>query len=221
MEFVGISVLIVTVVAGLSIAARFVVVPKLTSPTPQTFDIEISDAYKRILKLLTNQSVGAHHWKITDSIENQYIIADLMYNEPLQLLQVNGVVNFDFKKLTEQQTTVRWFCRWDELSDIVMAEKVERLTDSWLRTALTDAQHSVELITLNSEFETKLSRDSAYDRLFKRLAAPSDGTTVWTVNDFAAPSNISTKVETIALHKRAVTCAAKLDFDLSMDGKLT
>ncbi|CAN5487792.1 hypothetical protein BH10CYA1_BH10CYA1_23840 [soil metagenome] len=222
MEFVGISVLIVAVVAGLGIAARMNIAPKPTSLAPQTFDVAISTAFKNILKLVSNQDVGAHRWEIKDQIENQYIIAKLTYQEPLQLMPVKGVVNFDFKKMTENQTKVRWSCEWEApLSDVVVAKKVERLTDSWIKTALTIPQLTVEIITLDSEFETKLSQDSAYDRLFKRLSAPSDATTVWTVNDFAAPSNISTKVETITLYKQEVTCSAKLDFDLTISGKLT
>lgn len=220
MDFFQIAALTGAVVAIATFAARIMVAPKRSSPTPEVFDIEIPDAYQRILKLLSNKSVGAHNWKILDAIENKYIIAELMYNEPLAL-QAKGVFNIDFKELAEKQTTVRWSCEWDALTDKVMAQKVERLTDSWLRTGLTDSRDLMAPITFNSEFETKLPQDTAYDRLFKRLSARTDGATVWTVNEFTAPSNISTEVRTISLHKQEVTCRAKLDFVVKREEKLT
>ncbi len=221
MEFV-ITALIVTVVAGLSIAARMSIAPKPASSTPQIFDVAISEAFKNIMTLLSKQDAGAHHWNVLNQIENQYIIAELTYQEPLQLLPVRGMMNFAFKEMAENKTKVRWSCEWEApLNDVVVARKVERLTDSWIQTALTNPEHKVEIITLNSEFETKLSQDRTYDRLFKRLSAQSDGTTVWTVNNYLAPSSISSQVETIALHERKVTCAAKIDFALTVDGKLT
>ncbi|MBS1956052.1 MAG: hypothetical protein JST89_17845 [Cyanobacteria bacterium SZAS-4] len=220
MDFIQIAALTSVAVAIATFAARFMVTPKRSSPTPEVFDLEIPDAYKRILKLLSHKSVGAHNWKILSEMENQYIIAELMYNEPLAL-QAKGVLHFDFKEIAKKKTTVRWSCEWDPLTDIVMAQKVERLTDSWLRTGLTDSRNLMEPIKFLSEFETKLPQDSTYDRLFKRLSARSDGATVWTVTQFTAPSNISTEVRTIALHKQEVTCSAKLDFVLTRVEKLT
>lgn len=220
MDLFQIAAISGAVIAIAIFAARPVIKPKQTSPTPQTFEIGLADAYQRILKLLSNEKVGAHRWEITDSIENQYIITELTYSDT-KMLQVKGVVNFDFKRVNEKQTTVRWFCKWDVLSDIPSAEKVERLTDSWLRTALTDSGHSVETITLNSQFETKLSQDRTYDRLFNRLSAGTEGTTSWTVNSYSAPSSLSAEVQTINLDNRKVTCCAKVDFTLTTDEKLT
>jgi len=89
------------------------------------------------------------------------------------------------------------------------------------QTSPTPQKFDVEIITLSSEFETKLGQESAYDRLLQRLTSGSDLATKWSVNEFESPSKICAEVEHIDLQKRLITCAAKLDFALTIDDKRT
>ncbi len=205
----------VAVVAGITRMSK-----PTRSPAPQIFDLGIDEAYQRILKLLSKEHVGAHHWTIEEAIDNACIITRLEYSETeaLRLLNCNGVFNFDFKKIGDTQTMVRWFCTWDSWCDSAAIAKVEKLSDSWIKTALSDPGHTIAPIILNTEVDSKLNPDMAFKRLLQRLSTSNDSTSKWVVHDYEKPSTILAKLDHLDLHKKQVRCSAEIKFAFNTNG---
>jgi hypothetical protein len=220
MEIVPIVILVSAVAAAVGYSMRTMVVPTTRSSEPQVFNLEISEAYQRISELVSKGEVGAHQWTITDSIVNQYIIAKLRFSHKLETLQtaaVTGVVNFDFKSEGENKTMVRWFSTWEIMSDKSTARKVEKLTDSWIFTALTAPEQNLAIVTKTSRFDSKADPDRTFDRLIQRLSSNQDATTKWSIEESEKPSKILGTLAHIDLHRRSAICSAVVEFALDAE----
>ncbi|MFN8552612.1 MAG: hypothetical protein U0103_14170 [Candidatus Obscuribacterales bacterium] len=220
MELASIVVLGSVATTILAIAYRINLKARYKATQPTVFDIELTEAYTRIVQLLSNQSVGHYEWNVYKRSENKGILVEVTYREPAQLLQAKGALTFTFTKIAANRTSIDVFYKWEEFSDDKLAKKVENQTESWMRAALAKQELPIKT-ELNTEFLTKLSAEKAYETLLNRISTGSDLLTKWTILERQPPSTLCATVETISAQNKQVTCKAKIEIRLAQNDNIT